>query len=80
MNWKTSVSLLISDYLVSTQNLEAKVLSLQGQIEEEKIEKLHLHQGYQNQLEEIKRLRSVEAEKSSVVSELQEVSSVLISH
>ena len=56
------------------QDLEAKVISLQGELGDLKLEKSRLQEAHRNQLEEIQRLHEVEAEKASVLAELQEVS------
>ena len=56
------------------QDLEAKVISLQGELGDLKLEKSRLQEAHRNQLDEIQRLHGVEAEKASVLAELQEVS------
>ena len=60
------------------QDLEAKVISLQGELGDLKLEKSRLQEAHRNQLEEIQRLHGVEAEKASVLAELQEASFNLI--
>ncbi len=47
--------------------------SLQGALDELKVEKSRMQQAHENQLEEIQRLHSVQGEKSSLLAELQEV-------
>ena len=47
--------------------------SLQGALDELKVEKSRMQQAHENQLQEIQRLNSVQGEKSSLLAELQEV-------
>ena len=60
--------------------MEAKVISLQGELGDLKLEKSRLEEAHTNQLEEIKRLHGVEAERASILAELQEVSHFLALH
>ncbi len=53
--------------------MQAQVESLQGALDELKVEKSRMQQAHENQLQEIQRLNSVQGEKSSLLAELQEV-------